>query len=372
MNPRRTSSLLKWAATLALPIFSGMAQGAAIALDQAQIDAMGLTFQSPETITQVEGYPYPAMAAIPANRQTTIAAPANGLVREVHVVHGDVHAGTPIITLESATLLAAQQDWLTTLADLSLAQSEYKRAKSLREAGSLSQKKFLQAENRYTVLKRQQQMQKRQLLYLGLSPEQLQTLEKTRKLIADITLEAPHDGVLFDLMVTPGDRVEAGATLARVGATDQIVVDVDVPLDEAATLEVGQTAIAQNRPRQGRIAFIDRRANPLTQRVTIHALFDNSDGAFRPGELLRLQFVSPLAKQRTAWRLPVRGVIEVEGVPTIFLRRNDGLEPLAVELLMRDSRFAVVRAPATESAESVQLLTSGAVYVKAMLGGNEE
>ena len=363
---------LRGFATLALALASGISQAATIELSPGQIEAMGLGFHAPEPVTQIGGYAYPALTTLPETDQALLSAPVDGLIRQIHVVHGEVRKGQALLEIESAELLAAQQGWLKTLGDLAVARSEYERARELHQAGGLSRKKYLRAENRYTILQRQSQMEAQNLRFMGLTTRQLQALEKERRLVSRITLTAPRDGLLFDLAVVEGARVAAQTPLARIGDIGRIVVDVDLPLSDAKALTLNQKAILQGRPQEGRVAYIARLADPLTQRLTVHVVFDNSDGALRVGELVRLQFISPLTTRQTAWRLPSSSVIEIAGVPNIFIRNGDGLESLPVEVLERDNRFAVVQLPAALDARQTAVVSRGAVYIKAALEGGEE
>ncbi len=371
MNSLFSRSLWR-AVALALALATVAAPAATLPLTEGQIAAMGLRFHTAEKVTRVGGYAYPAMVSIPIAHQAVVSAPVAGLIRQIHVVHGVVRKDQPLIVIESAKLLAAQQAWLRTLADLELARSELERARELHAAGSLSHKKFLRTQNRVDNLQREAEMRRQELRYMGLSAEQLGELEAKRRLASRVTLTAPRDGLLFDLAVVQGDRVDVRAVLAHVGTIDEIVVDVEVPVDDARELRLGQPVVLHNRPVEGRIAYIARRADPLTQRVTVHALFDNPRGVLQPGELVRLQFVSSLEEKQVAWRIPTSGVIDIDGVPTLFLRTPEGLEARPVEVLDRNSHFAVVRLPDRTDPGTSPVLTHGAVFVKGILAGTAE
>ena len=349
------------------------AQAVELPLDARQIEAMGLAFAVPERIREVPGPAWSGRVKLPPVHRAEVVAPVAGRVRTVQHLHGPVRTGEVLLILESDELRQLQQDWLATLAELKPAQEEYRRARRLYKAGSLSRKKFLQAEQRYTVLGDRAGAQRGRLVFAGMTEAELTDLEKRRDLNGMVRLRAPRDGFLAPMDTVPGRRVQRGERLSVVSDTAWIAVHIPVPAAVARRLEPGQGVVLDQQGRRGEIAWIGRSVDPRTLRVSVHARFDNADGSLLAGELVRVRFLAGQAKGRGAWRLPAAGLVEVDGAPTVFRRTPQGAEPIPVEVLARDAERVVVRPTGNlDDADGVQLLTRGAVYLKPMLEGGEE
>lgn len=353
--------------------FSPFSGADELKLEAHQIEAMGLEFSAPEQISRVPGPPWPGRVKVPPTQQVEVIAPVTGRIRSVQQLHGAVESGALLLELESDALRQAQQAWLETLADLALSEEEYRRAQRLYKAGSMSRKKFLQAQNRHAVLVDRAGAQRADLRFSGMTEQEIAALEKERSINGVVRVRALRNGILAPMVAVPGQEVQRGDRLSVISDAAKVVVDIPVPVSEAIRLETGQGVMLERNALQGRVVWIAREADPLTQRVAVHARFDNAEGHLLPGELVRVRFLDELPEGQVAWRLPATGLVELGGVPTVFRRTEQGVEMVSVEVLSRDASGVVVR-PSGGVAETpgVRLLTRGAVYLKPMIGGDDE
>jgi len=354
-------------------VCSSLAAADELKLEANQIQAMGLEFSSPERISRVPGAPWPGRVKVPPTRQAELIAPVTGRVRSVQRLHGSVQVGELLLELESDELRQAQQAWLETLAELALAEEEYQRAQRLYKIGSMSRKKFLQARNRHAILKDRAGAQRSDLRFSGMTEEEISELEKARDIDGVVRIRAPRDGVLAPMVAVPGQEVQRGERLSVISDASQVVVNIPLPISEAEGLEVGQGVMLERNALQGRVVWIAHEVDAMTQRVVVHARFDNAVGRLLPGELVLARFLAEMPEGQVAWRLPATGLVELEGAPTVFRRTEQGVEPLSVEVLTRDASEVVVRPSGSVVATpDVQLLTRGAVYLKPMIGNDDE
>ena len=84
--------------------------------------------------------------------------------------------------------------------------------------------------------------------------------EKTR--IDSMTLKSPISGRVEEIEVEVGESVSSSAPVIRVVRIDPLWIDVHVPLDQAMTLEFGQTA---------QVIFPDDVENPASGKITFIA-----------------------------------------------------------------------------------------------------
>ncbi len=106
-------------------------------------------------------------------------------------------------------------------------------------------------------------------------------------------IRAPFDGVVGLRPVSVGAFVAPGEAITTLDDTATIKLDFPLPAVHLADLSPGQTFTATssatgNRTYTGTIATIDARIDPGTRSVLVRGLVDNSDGALRPGSLMRV------------------------------------------------------------------------------------
>jgi multidrug efflux pump subunit AcrA (membrane-fusion protein) len=121
--------------------------------------------------------------------------------------------------------------------------------------------------------------------------------EAASQAVADPFVRAPRDGAVFDLAIHGGERLAAGALVARVAPLDPVVVDVDVPPAMVNALKVGDEAL------------VDVQAVGLAHakaRIRSIAPIPGDDGRYT----VRLTLPNPararLAGQAAYVRLPIR------------------------------------------------------------------
>jgi membrane fusion protein (multidrug efflux system) len=83
-------------------------------------------------------------------------------------------------------------------------------------------------------------------------------------------------------------------------------------------------------PYKGKINFSDRGLDPTTGTMTVEAEFPNPEGSLRPGQFVRIRFITGLLKN--AMMVPQRAVQEMQGIFQVFVISQDNtLRMKAVE-----------------------------------------
>ncbi len=339
-----------------------------ISLNTTQVEALGLKFETVSPVQQVKSYAWPGQVDIPLAHRDMLSAPVSGRIHAVHFVHGEVKKGQPLITLYSTELVTMQQRWLDARAQQAQAQKNFARAERLYQAGSLSQKQYLAAKTALAQAEHAQTAAYDALRYAGLQADQLKTVARTGKPVALLTLRAPKDGLFFDLQVERNQEVPAQAVLGQIGEIEEVIVDVAVPVAQARTIEVGQPVTLVPDAVQGKVRYVAQQADPMTQRVAVHVLFENAERKLLPGQFVRVQFVKAAPVQ--SWRVPSHAVVALEGAPSVFVHVGEVFKPVQVEMISRNADWAIVRSPALKA--GIEVVSYGAIFLKGMMGDEEE
>lgn len=130
------------------------------------------------------------------------------------------------------------------------------------------------------------------LRLLGLTPEQIQTIEQRGKSSETVTIYSPAGGVVVGKMKQEGDRVQTGDRIYTVADLNQLWVQMDAYESDLAWLRYGQdveftTEAYPGEVFNGRIAFIDPVLNEDTRTVKVRVNVPNKNGRLKPEMFVR-------------------------------------------------------------------------------------
>lgn len=131
----------------------------------------------------------------PGHSHRKVASPLTGMVKQLFVHPSQlVRPGEPIAELELSgdALATTQSDLLQVIRELEVNQSELHRVENLVKEGSLPEKNQLQLEYDRRRLQTQRESKAQQLVVLGLSVEQVKTIEDSRQLIRSFVIRTPE------------------------------------------------------------------------------------------------------------------------------------------------------------------------------------
>lgn len=126
------------------------------------------------------------------------------------------------------------------------------------------------------------------LSLLGLLPEQIEQIEKTRKVQAHLTLYAPIGGTVIEKAVRAGQYVKEGDPLYRIAELDSVWLYLDVYEYDLSWVRFGQKVevTVEAFPGddfRGVLTFIDPVLDEKTRTVKVRVNLPNPDRKLRPG-----------------------------------------------------------------------------------------
>ncbi len=321
-----------------------------LSLTAEQYSSMGLTTQVALKVAQFPSANYPAEAMIPLKTIRTLSSPLSGMMTALNVVHGPIEKGQVLAEIESAELLGLQAELLATVADLSVANSELKRAKQLGKSGVSSAKNLQLSQAQVSKLRAVRTQQKQALLMTGMAESALNKLLSTQTLQSPtLQIISPIDGQLYDLQVRLGERVNQSQSLFSLGETDPIVLVVRVPVTVSEQLKEGQMAAIPALNKKGVIEHIDPEVDSLTQSVDIHVQVENSAHKIRPGQLFELHFLMQIQgkDQQALYQVPANAISQFDGEAVVFAEVDNTIQALPIEVknITNQSLYFSVKSP---------------------------
>lgn len=198
-----------------------------------------------------------------------------------------VRLNTDLLRMDLAAKRAAHQQ---ALADLSLAEVDYKRMSSLFSSGSVSEQEYDQKRFTYEGLRKR-------------AAELKASVDQLRLKLDKSQVRAPFSGMVLDRLVARGDWLDTGAPVASIARDDLVDVVVNVSQDIAALARPG--------------AEVDIRVAGLRRRGQVQALIPKGDVATRTFPLkIRVDDARGLAEGMEAHvTLPSGPMVETLLVP---------------------------------------------------------
>ncbi len=255
------------------------------------------------------------VAMIRSLRSTTIQPQVEGFVRRIFIRAGDrVRAGQPLVQIDpdkqQATVAAFESTRAAREADVAFARQQLDRMQKLHEVGAVSRAELEQAETAYKTAQAQLKAIDSQIRE---SEVQLHYYRVT----------APSAGIVGDISVREGDRVEQSTLITTIDANQGLEAYINVPLERAAELKPGLPVELLDGNGQvtatNAITFIAPRAEDDTQSVLVKATLRN-----RPPDTRVMQYV----RARIVWSndptltIPIVAVNRISGQYFVFVAES--------------------------------------------------
>jgi membrane fusion protein, heavy metal efflux system len=266
----------------------------------------------------------PATAEADPAKMAKVSPPMPGRVVKLLVWLGEaVKQGTPLFTLDSPDLVAAQTDFLKARSAQSQADRAYARQKDLCEHGIGAKRDLEQAETERDLAKSELERATTRLRLLGIDPGLVGR---------PVTVRAPVSGRIIDLNVAPGEyQNDPAAVLMTVADLSSIWITANVPEKDIQRVTVGEDAVIDfaaypGEHFTGRVAFVGEVLMTETRTVRVRIELANASGRLKPGMFARVTLRDKEAPEIVVptTALQVRGdrsYLYVEKTPWTFERR---------------------------------------------------
>jgi Cu(I)/Ag(I) efflux system membrane fusion protein len=181
---------------------------------------------------------------------------------------------------------------------------------------------------------------------LGVPPEVIVEIDRTRKVPLTINWSAPRDGIVLERNVSDGMKMAAGDTLFRLADISTIWVVADVPERELAAIRIGASATVRLRGRpgvafEGRVSLIYPQIAEATRTAKVRIELANRDGMLLPNMYAEVEIGSGDVKPELA--IPDSAVIDTGTRRIVILDRGEGrFEPREVKLGRRGDGMVAI------------------------------
>ncbi len=211
---------------------------------------------------------------------TPVFAAVGGPVHELLVTPGQtVHAGQPLLTVNSPDYSAARSTYLKARTAFLLADKFFTRAQDLLSHGAIAEADFQTAESTRNQAQADLQASEDALRALGV--KDLDALEKNgMKTTSQIPVLSPVGGEVVERLVGPGQLLQAGATqVFTISDVNTVWVLVNVYQSELAYVRSGDsveiTTDAYPDTFHGKISYLAPALDPNTRTLQARIVTEN-------------------------------------------------------------------------------------------------
>ncbi len=215
-----------------------------------------------------------------AFKTTPVFAAIGGPVHELLVAPGEsVHAGQPLLTVNSPDFSLARSAFLKARTAFLLADKFYTRAQDLLSHGAIAEADFQTAESSRNQAQADLQSSEDALRVLGITdPESLE--KNPPKTTSQVPVLAPVGGEVVERLVGPGQLLQAGTTqVFTISDMSTVWVLVNVYQGEVAYVRPGDdvdiTTDAYPDTFHGKISYIAPALDPNTRTLQARIVTEN-------------------------------------------------------------------------------------------------
>ncbi len=278
-------------------------------------------------------------ATLEPSEEGVIGATIPGKVVQIMFKEGDrVAPGTPLVQLDSQDTidqLEAAQYQLAAVkaglpkadANLSTLQRNYNNAKSLYDAGAVSQNDLNNAE---TALKAAQADLEALKANIQVAQQGVNRLQHS---LENMVLKSPTSGIVDEKNIAVGQYVTPGMPLAKVKNLSILAAVIQIPQEDIARIKIGQKAqvrlIGNNSIYDGTVSYISPTANAASRTFQCKVEVPNKDSLLKSGVYAQVDInggkIPVLA-------IPIKAVAGSEGSYYVFTDKNGVVHRNAVVL----------------------------------------
>ena len=325
-----------------------------------QIEALGITTVPLQSQAGSVRASFPAQVVIPPNAEQVISSPVAGLVSQLLVQQNQVvRSGAPLVRIASPEFGQLQLQLLQASSRATLAQQAAQREQQLFDEGIIPQRRVQEAQAGLKEAEAALKQAKAALRLTGMSSETIAEIAASGNPQDSMTLVSTQAGIVTEIKVKAGQRVDSASPLLHVVQTDELWLEIQVPVAESASWQPGTRLKVQGRDIVARILSASPTVSAGSQTVVLRAVIKGKTGQVRPGEFLTVEL--PVKAAAEGWDLPLSAVAHDGNQAYVFVRTADGFEARPVTVAASAGQLVRVQGP-IKAGE--QIAVSGVVALK--------
>lgn len=278
----------------------------------------------------------PAQLVVPPDREQIVSAPFAGLVTQLFVQqHNQVKKDAPLLRIVSPELGQMQLQVIQASSRATLARQAAQRETALFDEGIIPQRRVYEAQAALRESEAALYQARAALRMSGLSAADVNRLTANSMPEESLILRAARAGVVTDMNIKPGQRVDANTALLHLTQMDVLWLDIQVPAADADNWKPGAKVKIQDRDSVARIVSIGSDVNANNQSVNLRAEVESGAETtktnLRAGEFVTVEMPAVIVKD--GWNVPLSAVVYENKQAYLFVRNATNFEARPVTVI---------------------------------------
>jgi len=200
----------------------------------SQVQALGIQTMPLQNQAESVRTSYPAQVVMPPNAERVISSPVAGLILQLLVQPNQmVRAGAPLVRIASPELGQLQLQLLQAGARATLARQAAQREKDLFDEGLIAQRRVQEAQAAMQEAEATLKQAKTALRLGGMPLATIDRVAASGNPQDSLVLSATQAGVVTEIKVKPGQRVDASTPLLHLAQTGTLWLEIQVPVADS-------------------------------------------------------------------------------------------------------------------------------------------
>lgn len=312
---------------------------AALAADEfpvsaAQMQSLGVQVQRLEKSSDTSGQTYSARVVLAPGQEQIASAPLAGVVDQLLVAENDaVKAGQPLMRLISPELGELQLKLMEVSSSSRLSQKALQRERQLFSEGIIPERRVQEAEATAAQDAARKRQAEAALRLAGLDNARIRSIADGGNVETSVTVRAKGAGLVADLSVKPGQRVQQADLLMRIANPSKLGLDIQIPsarTAQVATVKGSAITVVGRDGVQGEALSVGPTVSD-NQILVLKAVVTKGAEQLRPGEILQVQV--PFSGGSEGWTVPLQSVVRQGDKAYVFVRTEKGFVATPVSVL---------------------------------------
>ncbi|PJZ69646.1 efflux transporter periplasmic adaptor subunit [Leptospira perolatii] len=304
-----------------------------------------LTFVTLKEASEFEELALPGRITYDPESMAKVGSTVEARIKKVLVREGDrVSQGSPLAILSSVQLGEVEAAYVKSRASLEALKLQADRAKELFEMKVTSAKEYELAMMQYKTARTEAETTKIKLENYGLTPSEIDGIEKGVYVSANLVLRSPINGEVTERKAVLGQQVTRNEELFTIANLNNLWVLLDVyEKDLGSVREGAQSTIYPlgaegTHTIQGRVAYVGAVLDSVKRTAKIRIMVSNKGGRLKPGQTVTAKVNGLVVSKGDVKKkmLPLEAVHEIEGRTVVFIHK-EGNSFEAVDVITGDT-----------------------------------
>ena len=285
------------------------------------------------------GQAYPAEVVVPVDQIRVVSTAHAGLVNQLNITTGQtVKRGQILAQISSPELITLQRSYFQSQSQSRLAKQSLDRDTALFKDGIIAEKRLQASQSAYSEALALQNEQQQLLKLSGMSDG----ATKSGRLQNGIALTAPISGMVLEVMVAQGQRVDSTMPLIKIAQLNPLWVEVHVPLADIKKSNIQKGALIQLKglAATGKVIAMLPSMRSQDQTAIVRASITKGADNLFPSQMVDAMIVT--SQLSASFNVPSNAIINSKSQMLVFVQTKLGFEARPVQVLSTQGETSAI------------------------------